>query len=113
MYKITADDVTGLSLTHVFRYAPVIVVASHILTVAYLTYTTGVGLYRSYKNLPPSQDVRGRLDRRKKLVPVFAGLALLGLLTASYSSLTYATLSYRVWADERGIRVPDRYVSWT
>ena len=88
-------------------------VASHILTVVYLTYTVGTGLYRSYKNLPPSQDVRGRSERRRKLVPVFAGLALLGLLTAGYSSLSYATLSYRVWADERGIRVPERYVAWT
>lgn len=85
---------------------------SHILTVVYLTYTTGLGLYRSYKNLSPSQDVRLRAERRRKVVPVFAGLALVGLAIASYSSFSYAALSYRVWADQRGIRVPDRLVAW-
>ncbi|KAJ9151728.1 Tetratricopeptide repeat protein 1 protein [Pleurostoma richardsiae] len=85
---------------------PTIVVIWHIFTASFLTSTVGLGLYRSYKGLGPSQDVRARITRRKKLVPVFAVLAFISLILAGFSSATYAALSYRVWADERGIQIP-------
>lgn len=59
-------------------------------------------LAHSYRSLSPAQDVRLRQGRRRKLVPLFSGLALLSLGTAVYSAYTYTQLSYRVWADARG-----------
>lgn len=47
------------------------------------------------------------------MVHLFSVLALLGLSTALYSAVRYTTLSYRVWADERGYSpsgTTDRFV---
>lgn len=96
---------TGHSLNtqnNLDRYTGLAVVVLHVLSAVYLTWTAGRSLAHSYKSLSPSQDVRLRLDRRRKLVPLFSGLALLGMGTALYSAVRYTTLSYRVWADERG-----------
>lgn len=78
-------------------------VALHIISAVYFVQRVASSLRRSYRALPPSQDVRLRLDRRRKLVPVFSGLAALALSTAVYAGLAYASLSFEVWADERGI----------
>lgn len=59
------------------------------------------GLYRSYCDLTPSQGARARQASRSRLVPVFGALAALSLAVATKSAVDYASLSYRVWADER------------
>jgi len=86
---------------------PLLVVISHVIAVAYLSSTVGLGLYKSWTSLSPSQDTRPRLARRAKLVPIFASLAGIGLLLGGYSAAKFATLSYQVWADELGISIPD------
>ncbi|KAF3770516.1 hypothetical protein M406DRAFT_344220 [Cryphonectria parasitica EP155] len=94
------------------RYTGAVLVALHVLSAIYFTQNVGASLYRSFKSLSPSQDVRLRLDRRKKLVPIFAGLALLSLGTACYAALAYASLSFRVWAAERGVVEKPQSVRW-
>lgn len=81
---------------------------SHVTAAVYLTYTVGRGLYQSYQALLPAQDTRQRIHRRRILAPIFGGLALLALATDVYYKLGYLALSYKVWADERGIAVPER-----
>jgi hypothetical protein len=85
------------------------VVVSHVAAVIYLTGIIGLGLYRSYDELRPSQDTRLRIARRQKTIPVFASLALVALVLNSYYTSNYLVLSYKVWADERGIMIPARY----
>ncbi|ETS80463.1 hypothetical protein PFICI_07992 [Pestalotiopsis fici W106-1] len=97
-------------IEHPPSYVPLAVSATHIGLVVYLTYAVGASLYTSYKSLSPSQDTRQRQEWRRKLSPVFAGLAAVALVSAAYSSISYATLSYKVWADERGIQLPSRFV---
>ncbi len=83
-----------------------VVVALRLLGTLNWTSIVGYGLYRSYQSLSPSQDTRPRLAKRARLVSVFAVLAGLSLVVASYSTVQHATLSYQVWADERGIDLP-------
>ncbi|KAF7533484.1 hypothetical protein G7054_g7039 [Neopestalotiopsis clavispora] len=97
-------------IEHPPSYVPLAVSATHVGLVVYLTYAVGASLYTSYKSLSPSQDTRQRQEWRRKLSPVFAGLAAVALVSAAYSSISYATLSYKVWADERGIELPQRFV---
>ncbi|KAL0473228.1 hypothetical protein QR685DRAFT_516201 [Neurospora intermedia] len=87
------------------RYLPLVLAASHITVPIYLTYIIGLGLYRSYAQLGPAQDTRGRISQRQKLVTVFGSLSLLSLASAIKSGLEYLALSYKVWASERGIPV--------
>lgn len=75
----------------------------HFLSVAYFTVKVGRSLYQSYNSLSPSQDVRLRLDNRRTLVPLFSGLAVLALAAATWSALSYISLSFEVWADQRGL----------
>ncbi|KAK0630792.1 hypothetical protein B0T17DRAFT_590199 [Bombardia bombarda] len=89
------------------RYAPLALVASHIGTVAYLSYKIGMGLYRSHTALGPAQETRLRVSQRQKLTTAFASLAALGFALAVSSSLSYLTISYTAWASERGIEVPN------
>lgn len=42
-----------------------------------------------------------------KLFLILAGLSL---AVAGFWSVKFASLSYRVWAAERGVALPDRYV---
>lgn len=84
------------------------IVTAHIATVIYLVSKIGRGLYGSWKSLSPAQDIRARLASRTKLVPVFAALAALSFILATTSAAQYVLLSYRVWADQRGILVPER-----
>lgn len=86
--------------------------ALHASSAIYFTLRVASSLAHSYKSLSPAQDVRLRQGRRRKLVPLFSGLALLSLGTAIYSAYTYTELSYRVWADARGYlpKPPARFV---
>jgi hypothetical protein len=91
-----------LNRNQFFSYLPVAVVASHLIVAASLATLVGRGLYRSCQGLSPAQSVRPREASRNGLVPVFAALAALSLSLAVKSAADYATLSYQVWADERG-----------
>jgi hypothetical protein len=98
--------------SHGFRRSlPLVLAGSRVAAAAYASYTVGRSLYRSHQALGPAQDTRGRKAERTKLTTAFASLAALGLVFAVASSLEYLTLSYKVWASERGVVVPDSYVS--
>lgn len=43
-------------------------------------------------------------------MPIFGGLAVISLIIACYTALAYASLSYDVWADQRGLGVSQRSV---
>jgi len=43
-------------------------------------------------------------------VKVFSALAAVSFLFAVYWKYSFAALSYSVWADERGIALPERFV---
>ncbi|OLN81684.1 hypothetical protein CCHL11_05500 [Colletotrichum chlorophyti] len=92
------------------KYLPLSLVGGHALAVAYLGVAVGQSLYKSYWHLPPNQGTRARLVRRSTLAPIFAGLAVVSLSLAGYWTLSYAKLSYRVWADQRGVEAPVRFV---
>jgi hypothetical protein len=89
-------------------YVPLAVSSIHLSLVVYLSYVVGTSIYTSYRSLPPSQDTRERLLRRKRLAPIFVSLALVALSFATYSSTSYAVLSYKVWADQRGVELPEQ-----
>ncbi|KAH7170573.1 hypothetical protein EDB81DRAFT_876596 [Dactylonectria macrodidyma] len=91
------------------RYGPAVVVASHIVVAVYLTVEAGRSLHRAYRGLRPSQDTRGRVARRNTLLPMFAILALISLTRAVYGSVSYAVLSYKVWASDHGVELPTQF----
>ncbi|KAJ4304329.1 hypothetical protein N0V88_001942 [Collariella sp. IMI 366227] len=64
-------------------------------------------LYRSHKALGPAQHTRHRKSERTKLSVAFGSFAALGLALAISSGLEYLTLSYKVWASERGVSYPE------
>lgn len=78
---------------------------------AYASYTVGRSLYRSHQALGPAHDTRGRKAERSKLTTAFGSLAALGLVFAVTSGLEYLTLSYKVWASQRGVAVPELWVT--
>ncbi|KAL2024450.1 hypothetical protein VTK56DRAFT_8261 [Thermocarpiscus australiensis] len=92
------------------RYLPLALAVSHVGAAIWLSYTVGRSLYRSHKALGPAQDTRRRTAQRSKLTTAFGSLAALGLVLAITSWLSYLTLSYRVWASERGIQIPDSLI---
>ncbi|KAK4252366.1 hypothetical protein C7999DRAFT_36876 [Corynascus novoguineensis] len=89
-------------------YIPLLLAVSRIAAAAYASSTVGQSLYQSNKALSPAQDTRNRTVKRNKLTVAFGGLAVVGLVLAVTSSVEYLTLSYRVWASERGIEVANR-----
>lgn len=66
-------------------------------------------VYRSYIALPPSSATRFREPLRQGYVQAFSLLALVSLATAAYFGVSFSSLSYRVWATERGVELPDRF----
>lgn len=97
-------------LTRVHRSLPLVLALLRVATATYASYTVGRSLYRSHKALGPAQDTRQRSAERAKLTTAFGSLAALGLAFAVTSGLEYLTLSYKVWASERGIQVPESCV---
>ncbi|KAK4169485.1 hypothetical protein QBC43DRAFT_199403 [Cladorrhinum sp. PSN259] len=89
------------------RLAPLALATSHVAAAAYLTYKVGRSLWKSHKALSPAQDTRHRVAQRSKLTTTFASLAALGLVFAVTSGYEYLKISYRAWAYDRGIEVPD------
>ena len=92
---------------------PLAAVGAHGTLATLLTLLVGRTIFRSYLALPPSQATRRREETRRKYVRVFSALAVVSLLFAVYWRYTFGALSYRVWAAERGIELPERYVDKT
>jgi len=63
-------------------------------------------LYRAYRSLPPSQTTRHRQSNRRKHLQIFAALSVLSLSVTWYYLYSSLSLSYRVWARERGEALP-------
>ena len=63
-------------------------------------------LYQASTSLPPSQATRFRENQRQKHVRIFAGLSVISLAVACYYIFNFLTVSYRVWAHERGEALP-------
>ncbi|KAI8959751.1 hypothetical protein F5Y11DRAFT_289162 [Daldinia sp. FL1419] len=92
------------------RYTPLAVVGAYLTAVIYLTYIIASGLYASYKSLGPAQDTRSRIAQRRRLVPIFLGLAAVAFSLATYNSVASAVLSYKTWAHEHGVNERERYL---
>ncbi|KAH6624792.1 hypothetical protein B0J18DRAFT_457025 [Chaetomium sp. MPI-SDFR-AT-0129] len=86
---------------------PLALAISRVTAAAYASYTVGRSLYRSHQALGPAHDTRSRKAERTKLTTAFGSLAALGLVFAVTSGLEYLTLSYKVWASQRGVAVPE------
>jgi len=90
----------------IYSSIPLATVATHILTTVCLTVLVTRTIARSYIALPPSQDTRLREPSRNRHVKTFIALAGISFLSATYHAYTFSSLSYRVWAAERGVKVP-------
>ncbi|KAI1117913.1 hypothetical protein F5Y14DRAFT_400411 [Nemania sp. NC0429] len=88
---------------HPVRYPPLILAAGHLASIVYLIYAIGDSLYTSYKALGPVSNTRSRIAQRKKLMPVFLGLAATAFSAATYYYVRFAMLSYKTWAYEHGL----------
>jgi hypothetical protein len=80
---------------------------THISLAFLLTVLAIRAIFRSYLVLPPSQGTRHRLPSRKTHVQIFSALATVSFITAIYWAYSFSNLSYRVWATERGIELPN------
>ena len=89
---------------------PVLITITHIFLAVWLSALAGRTIYRSKLALAPSSATRHREPLRKGHVKTFSILAGVSLLAAFFFSVTYAGLSYRVWAAERGVELPQEYV---
>jgi hypothetical protein len=90
-------------------YLPTGIVATHIFAVSYFSVIVLRTIYRSYIALPPSSATRFREPLRQGYVQAFSLLALVSLAAAAYFGVTFSSLSYRVWAIQRGVEFPDRF----
>lgn len=100
--SILADD---------HSYIPTGILATHIFAVGYLSVVVVRTMYRSYIVLPPSSATRYREPLRQGYVHAFSLLALASLAVAAYFDVTFSSLSYQVWATERGVELPTRLES--
>lgn len=67
-------------------------------------------IYRSFVALPPSSATRHREPLRRGHVQAFTALALVSLAVGCLFAATFSGLSYRVWATQRGVDLPDGLV---
>ncbi|KAM3065687.1 hypothetical protein ACMFMG_011393 [Clarireedia jacksonii] len=86
---------------------PTLTAGSHIFLSVSLTALIIRTIFRSYLALPPSSATRHRQHLRLGHVKLFSGLALLSLVTAGWFSVKGASISYRTWAVERGVDLPE------
>jgi hypothetical protein len=90
-----------------YSLLPLATLSSHIILAISLTVLVCRTIYRSYLVLPPSSATRHRQPARKTNVRLFSILAAVSLLLAVYWRATFGVLSYRVWASERGVTLPE------
>jgi hypothetical protein len=96
-------------LTDGCSYTPTGVVITHIFAVGYLSAVVVRTIYRSYIALPPSSATRYREPLRQGYVQAFSLLAFASLAAAAFFGVSFSSLSYRVWATERGVELPTRF----
>jgi hypothetical protein len=89
---------------------PAGVLVSHIFSIGYLSFVAGRTICRSYLALPPSSGTRYREPLRRGYVHAFSMLSLVSLASAAFFAVRFSSLSYQVWATERGIELPERFV---
>lgn len=104
------DNLSTGILIYTYSLLPASQLGGHILLTSCLTALVSRTIYRSYLALPPSSATRHRQPLRRNHVRIFISLAFLGLITAGWFGVSGASLSYRVWAIERGVELPDRSV---
>jgi hypothetical protein len=87
---------------------PLATLGFHVFLAVWLTGLVSRTFFRSYLALPPSQATRRREVARRRHVKVFSALAAVSLSLAVYWRYSFAALSYSVWAEERGVALPER-----
>lgn len=87
---------------------PTAIVSSHVLLTVYLYVVVLRTIFRSYLALGPSSATRGREPLRRSHVKTFSVLAVVSLMVGTFFALSFSSLSYRVWATERGVGLPER-----
>ncbi|TVY60824.1 hypothetical protein LSUE1_G006397, partial [Lachnellula suecica] len=85
---------------------PLATSGAHLFLVGYLSVVAARTIYRSYVALPPSSATRNREPLRKGHVKTFALLALISLAVSGFFAVRLSGLSYRVWAAQRGVALP-------
>ncbi|TAQ85169.1 hypothetical protein B7494_g6508 [Chlorociboria aeruginascens] len=106
-YPVERGDMAPVEIHTPPSLLPTGVVASHIFLVGYLSIIVSRTIYRSYLALPPSSATRHRQPLRRGHVQAFSALAVVSLMLATYFGVQFSGLSYRVWATERGVELPD------
>lgn len=91
------------------RYTPIAIAILHVLSVIYLSYLVASSIRTSLQALSLAQGTRSLRARRTKFAPVFLFLAALALTVATSTALDAGFLSYSVWANRHGVKVPQRY----
>ena len=101
---------TKLPANYLCSLLPTGVLGSHIALIGYLSVVAVRSIYRSYLALPPSSATRYREPLRRGHVQTFAILAIVSLVVGGVYGSKFGSLSYRVWATERGVELPERSV---
>lgn len=86
--------------------------SAHALTTVYLTALVGRTIVQSYFALPPSQNTRHRQPARNRHVKTFVALAGASFSFATFHAYTFSSLSYRIWAAERGVEGSPQITRW-
>jgi len=100
---ILADDLSR-------SYLPLATSGAHLLLIGWLSVVAVRTIYRSYVALPPSSATRHREPLRRGHVQTFTALAVVSLVAGGFFAATFSGLSYRVWAAQRGVALPERSV---
>jgi hypothetical protein len=91
-----------------YSYIPFAITVSHQALIGALSSVALHTIQRSYAALPPSAATRYRELLRRGYVHAFSLLAILSLASAFVFGMRSASLSYMVWATERGVELPGR-----
>ncbi|RDL40586.1 Uncharacterized protein BP5553_00565 [Venustampulla echinocandica] len=85
---------------------PAATASTHVFLMGYLSFVAVRTIYRSYLALTPSSATRHREPLRRGHIQIFSALALASFAVALFSAFTFSSLSYRVWAAQRGVDLP-------
>ena len=81
------------------KVEPAVLFAGYLTTSLSLTSVIVRTLQQAFVVLPPSQAT----PSRRKHVQIFSALSMLSLSVVWYYVFAFFTLTYRVWASERGV----------
>lgn len=100
-------EMAPIDIFRAVSYIPFVVTVSHQALIGSLSYVALHTIHRSYAALPPSSATRHRELLRKGYVQAFSILAFLSLASALIFGSKSASLSYMIWATERGVELPE------